>query len=448
MNVRGDLARALVAVVLLAGCSSRTPAEGLPADNSPSPSAAGHVTIPPVPPNEEQGRLNAQLIAAAWKDDVITAGRLIQAGADVNYKDSTVQSAFLIATSEGHLDLLDLALRSGALVNDKDSFNGTGLIRAADRGHAAIAGRLVRAGIDLDHVNRLGWTALHEAIILGDGSQRYADTVRVLVAAGVDVTLRSRQDGISPLQHAGSRGYDVIVRTLRAAIEGERPRDPDAALLAAAAEGDADRVALALRAGGKIDARDARRRTALLLAASVDSLPAARVLVYLRADPDALDDRHDTPWLITGETGSVRMAELLLTARPDLRLRNRFGGTAIIPASERGHVEYVRRVARTGIDLDHVNDLGWTALLEAVILGQGGPAQEEIVRILLDAGAAPNLADRNGVTALQHARAKGYGRIAAVLERSPDWAALPRATPPPVRYVLARCLEKDPSTVD
>ena len=34
--------------------------------------------------------------------------------------------------------------------------------------------------------------------------------------------------------------------------------------------------------------------------------------------------------------------------------------------------------------------------------------------------------------------------IAAVLERSPDWTALPPATPPPVRHVLARCLEKDP----
>jgi Tol biopolymer transport system component len=33
---------------------------------------------------------------------------------------------------------------------------------------------------------------------------------------------------------------------------------------------------------------------------------------------------------------------------------------------------------------------------------------------------------------------------AAVLERSPDWAALPETTPPFVRQVLARCLEKDP----
>jgi Tol biopolymer transport system component len=34
--------------------------------------------------------------------------------------------------------------------------------------------------------------------------------------------------------------------------------------------------------------------------------------------------------------------------------------------------------------------------------------------------------------------------IAAVLERSPDWTALPSATPPLVRHVLARCLEKNP----
>ena len=35
--------------------------------------------------------------------------------------------------------------------------------------------------------------------------------------------------------------------------------------------------------------------------------------------------------------------------------------------------------------------------------------------------------------------------IARILEREPDWAALPRATPPPVRDLLKRCLNKDPA---
>ncbi len=407
MTAAPDLVRALFVAVLLAGCAP-----------SEIPAPPRTATAPAGPSSDKEASLNTQLIDAAWKGDVITATGLIRAGADVNYKDSTTQSAYLIATSEGYRDLLELTLRSGANVNDKDSFNGTGLIRAADRGHADIAGRLVQAGIDLDHVNRLGWTALHEAIILGDGSERYVDTVRVLVAAGVNVTIRSQRDGITPLQHAESRRYDEIARIIRAAINDERPRDPDAALLSAAAGGDAARVALALRAGAKIEARDASRRTALLRAVTLDSLAAAKVLTYLGASADALDDQHDTPWLVTGVTGSVPMAELLLTLDPDLGILNRFGGTSIIPASERGHVDYVRRVAKTSIDIDHVNNLGWTAMLEAVILGTGGPAHEEIVRILLDAGADPNVADRNRVTPLQHARSRGYAGIVAILERA------------------------------
>ncbi len=88
---------------------------------------------------------------------------------------------------------------------------------------------------------------------------------------------------------------------------------------------------------------------------------------------------------------------------------------SVIPASERGHVEYVRRVVRTGIDVDHVNRLGWTALLEAVLLGEGGAAHQEIVRILLAAGADPTISDGDGASALEHAREKGHREIEAIL---------------------------------
>ena len=146
-----------------------------------------------------------------------------------------------------------------------------------------------------------------------------------------------------------------------------------------------------------------------------DHVDAAKVLVALGADPDALDDRHDTPWLVTGVTGSVAMLETLLPANPDLSIENRYGGLSVIPASERGHVDYVRRVVRTDIDVDHVNRLGWTALLEAVILGDGGRDHQEIVRILLAAGADRSIPDRDGVTALEHAQAKGYDELARIL---------------------------------
>jgi uncharacterized protein len=113
------------------------------------------------------------------------------------------------------------------------------------------------------------------------------------------------------------------------------------------------------------------------------------------------------------------MGEVLLPSHPDLTIRNRFGGVSVIPASERGHVDYVRWVVRdTGIDVNHVNDLGWTALLEAVILGDGSRPYQEIVRILLGAGADPAIADDEGRTPLQHAEGRGQTAVAAILRRS------------------------------
>ncbi|MFJ3583078.1 ankyrin repeat domain-containing protein [Streptomyces sp. NPDC090127] len=193
--------------------------------------------------------------------------------------------------------------------------------------------------------------------------------------------------------------------------------DPnDQVLLAAAHRGDVAGIQGALGAGARVDCRDTELRTPLLRAALADRVEAAALLVAAGADPDARDSRADTPWLVTGVTGSVPMMRVLLPAGPDLTLTNRFGGTSLIPAAERGHVAYVRAVLReTDMDVDHVNRLGWTALLEAVILGDGGRAHEEIVELLITAGADPLLADHDGTTPLEHARRRGFTGIAGLL---------------------------------
>jgi ankyrin repeat protein len=162
--------------------------------------------------------LDRQLLEAAYANDVEEARRLIEAGADVNAKDETIQSAYLIATSEVVDDprLLELTLENGADVHSLDSYDGTGLIRAADRGYTMIVARLLETDVDVDHVNRLGWTALLEAIILGGGDQAHTEVVRLLVEAGADVNLADAQ-GVTPLAHAKQGGYDEMAAILRAA---------------------------------------------------------------------------------------------------------------------------------------------------------------------------------------------------------------------------------------
>ena len=332
----------------------------------------------------------------------------------MNAKDNTVQSASP-RTSEGYPGMLNLTLEHGADVDSKDSFNGTGLIRAADRGHADIAGRLVQAKIEIDHINNLGWTALHEAIILGDGSRRYVDTVRVLVAARADLRLQSQRDQIS--QWSTPRPGPWRDRRTRRTRGGQTVQTANRRLLAAAERGDATAAALAIRAGASLETRDDRRRTSLMLVVTKDQLAVARLLVYLGADPDALDDQHDTPWLVTGVTGSVDMLEVLLPARPGSEHPEPVRRHSLIPASERGHVDYVRRVVRTNIDVNHVNDLGHR-------LAGGGDPRRRLEALSADrddslgAGADPRIADRGGVTALQHAMRRGHGEVARILRNA------------------------------
>lgn len=195
---------------------------------------------------------------------------------------------------------------------------------------------------------------------------------------------------------------------------GER-RANGGLLVEAAGAGDLAAVRRLLSDGVDIDARDGRGRTAVTAAAMHEHVEVVATLVDAGADVDLQDHDRNNPLLVAGENGNVAMLREVLRGDPDLKVTNRFGGTALIPASDRGHVEMVRALLDTRIPIDHVNRLGWTALLEAVVLGDGGPAHQEIVSALVDAGADATIPDRDGVTALQHARERGYVEIAQIL---------------------------------
>jgi uncharacterized protein len=190
-------------------------------------------------------------------------------------------------------------------------------------------------------------------------------------------------------------------------------------LIEAATRGNAGEVSDLIGAGAPLEVRDPAGRTALLIATQGNDVDVARLLIDAGADVNAKDSIRDTPFLYAGAEGRNEILRMILaTGRADLRDTNRYGGVAIIPASHHGHPETVRILLETDVDIDHVNNLGWTALIEAVILGDGGPIYQEIVGLLVDAGAR-NIPDRDGKTPLELARERGFAAIARRIERGP-----------------------------
>ncbi len=187
----------------------------------------------------------------------------------------------------------------------------------------------------------------------------------------------------------------------------------------AAARGDAAELRQLLAAGSPPDSRDARGRTALHVAAFASRLDAARALVEGGADPNALEgQRYDVVTIaaVKDDLPMLRLA-LSLGTRPG-NITSPYDGTALIAAAHLGHDAVVRELVRAGAPLDHVNNLGWTAVIEAVILGDGGARHVACLRALIDGGADVNLADRQGVTPLSHARARGHGEMVGLLRRA------------------------------
>lgn len=192
-------------------------------------------------------------------------------------------------------------------------------------------------------------------------------------------------------------------------------QSPGSEMLAAAARGDTEGLKRLIAAGTPLDPVDAQKHTPLLVAVQNNHLAAVLVLIEAGSNINAQAANMDSPWLLAGARGRTEMLRHMIPKGPDFSLRNRYGGNALIPACHYGHVDTVKLLLTTKIDVNHVNALGWTCLLEIVILGDGGADHVEIARLVLAAGANANIADRDGLTPLVHARRKGQSEVARAL---------------------------------
>jgi uncharacterized protein len=190
-------------------------------------------------------------------------------------------------------------------------------------------------------------------------------------------------------------------------------------LHAAAARGDVAEIERRIAAGENKEAIDARRRTPLHVAVYERKYDAARALIRLGADPNKLEiDRYDII-TIAAVANDVPMLKLALDGGGNPKaVTSRYDGTALIAAAHLGHVEVVRMLIAAKAPLDHVNNLRWTALIESIVLGDGGRNHTETLRALVEAGANVNIADGSGSTPLSLARSRGFREMVAILEKA------------------------------
>ena len=182
---------------------------------------------------------------------------------------------------------------------------------------------------------------------------------------------------------------------------------------------DKNELVAILNQSPSLEVKNNQGRTALMEALYKKNNEIATILIKAGADVNAQDNMKNSPFLYAGAEGNLEIVKLALTHGANFKIYNRYGGTALIPAAEKGHLEVVKLLVNwPNFPKDHINNLGWTALLEAVILSDGGKVHIAIVTALIDGGCNVNIADKNGETSLAHAKKMGYTEMVKLLQNA------------------------------
>ena len=188
-------------------------------------------------------------------------------------------------------------------------------------------------------------------------------------------------------------------------------------LHAAAHRGDLAGIQRLAASKSALEARDGAGRTPLHVATFARQHKAVQALLQAGANHAALERGRYDAVTIAAVADDEQTLRVLLAGGASAKLTtSRYDGTALIAAAHLGHDGVVRQLIEAGAPLNHVNNLHWTAVIEAIVLGDGGLRHQATLKALLDAGADTQLADRNGATPLQLARARGYAAMVKMLQ--------------------------------
>jgi len=279
-------------------------------------------------------------------------------------------SPLLYSAQQGDEASARLLIAAGADVNDAAPIGMSALVIAAYSNHAGLGRLLLEHGAAADDA-RAGYTALHAAILRGN-----LDLVTALVARGANVNARVVKPSGARRQSADYAIGDTLVGA-----------------------------------------------TPAYLAAKFAEIPILRALLAAGADARLTLPDGSTPLMAALETGRINSlgGEGLGEDRRDRNVFFRAYNTQTEAEVERDVLALAGLLAGTGVDVNAANANGDTALHAAALAGLN-----QVIRLLVERGAAVDVRNSKGQTPLAVAEAPRRNRGGDVFDGQPETVALLR----------------------
>ena len=357
---------------------------------------------------------DTRLIDAIKAGNSAAAASLLQKKVDVNVAEADGTTALHWAIRNDDAGLVDRLIRAGANPKAENRYGVTPISLACENGSAPVVERLLKAGVSANATGPLGETALHLCARTGK-----PEAVRALLAHGASIDVIENWRGQTPLMWAAAEGHvdamkvlieagaDVNARSSIIAWERQRTEEPRdkwlppgglTPLLFAARDGKVDSVRTLLDAHADINIVDPDRHTALVLALSNGQFDVAGLLIERGADVNMEDkvgqtalyaavDGHTVP---ASNRPAPRETDDTLSSLDVIKMLLARG--AHVDAALRAALPYRTKLDRGG---DGVLGAGATPLIRAAKAGD-----VPVIKLLLEKGANPKAATRNGVTAV------------------------------------------------
>lgn len=400
------------------------------------------------------------LMFAVEKGNVKLIKELIKVGANVNTSDSKGRTPFLNANNKNIESIWSILLNNGADPNKMSSLKETPLTFACRSGNLYLVKLLLNAGIDLN--NKQAYTAFTSAVSQGD-----TEIVKLLLDAGIKPNNRQdlieackqnneeilqfllqknssninyqNEEGKTALMIACETGNPTLVSLLLNAGADPNIKDKnDEAPLINWGCTNTEIIRLLLSAGADIHIMNKDRNTALMNSCYFGNYEAAKLLIQHGSELNTKNNQGLSPLMIAGQHGHIDMVKLLILSGADYKetdidnqdvlvLASRYGhievvkfllkmkeklnlDTSLLKAATNGYQDIVKILISAGANVNSITKFGRTPLMLAAFNGH-----TETVNVLLEAEAKINLADFNRQTALMWASRNGHIQVTHLL---------------------------------